>query len=289
MRSLSPISSLLIRKRGDRNAATPLRGGRGGRFIRGAGSAAWGELVEEVAVAGDEDGFVSGGLVRGIGEAGGVLDAEALFVEGVGGEVAAFGEAFFVVLGGFVLGIAAVEEVDEGGEGAGVFIDPAVVVESVGVGLAGGEDFFGALDFAGEILWLADADLEFAVEAGAVAGKGEVGAAAGTGKEAFEFGEGIDLFLGHFTDFADGGALDDAAVFNELDLGLEERGEDDVGLAGDGVFLGEAAGNGGAGDGIDKGGVEALRVAEEGADSEVKRAVGGHEGARFGIGGLVRN
>ena len=91
-------------------------------------TAAWGELVEEEAVAGDEDGWVFGGLGGGVGEAGGVLDAEAHFVEGVGGEVAALGEAFFLVLGGFVLGIAAVEEVDGGGEGGGVFVDPAVVI-----------------------------------------------------------------------------------------------------------------------------------------------------------------
>lgn len=63
-----------------------------------------------------------------MGEAGGVLDAEGHFVEGVGGDVAAFGEAFLFVFGGLVLGIAAVEEIDGGGEGGGVFIDPAVVV-----------------------------------------------------------------------------------------------------------------------------------------------------------------
>ena len=209
------------------------------------------------------------------------MNALAHFVEGVGGEGAAFGEALFLVLGGFVLGVAVVEEGDGGGEGGGVFVDPAVVVERVGVGLAGGEDFAGAVDLAGEIGRFVDADLELAVEADVVIGKGETGAAAGTGEQAFQLGEGLDLFLGHFADFADGSALGDAAVFDEIDLRLEERGEDDGWLVGDGVFLGKAAGNSGAGGGINKGGMETLRVAEEGADREVERAVGGHGGGVF--------
>ena len=126
------------------------------------------ELVEEEAVAGDEEGWVSGGFAGGVSEAGCVLDAEAHFVEGVSGEVTALGETFFLVLGGFVLGVAAVEEVDGGGEGGGVFTNPAVVIKGVGVGLAGGEDFFGAVDLAGKIGGFVDADLELAVEAGVV-------------------------------------------------------------------------------------------------------------------------
>ena len=266
-----------------------LWGGRGGGLVPRAGAAAWGELVEEEAVAGDEDGFVFGGFVRGVGEAGGVLGAEAHFVEGVGGEVAAFGEAFLFVFGGFVLGVAAVEEVDAVSEGGGVFVDPAVVVEGVGVGLAGGEDFAGALDFAGEVGGFVDADLELAVEAGVVVGKGEPCAAAGTGEEALELGEGLDLLLGHLADFAKGTALGDAAVFDEFDLGLEERGELGGWLASDGVFLGEAAGDGGTGDGIDKGGEETFRVANEGADGEVKRAGCGHGDAWFGEWGIEGN
>jgi hypothetical protein len=113
-------------------------------------------------------------------EAGGVLDAEAHFVECVGGEVAALGEASFVVLGGFVLGVAAIEQIDGGGEGVGVLVDPAVVGESVGesvgVGLAGGEHEAGAADLAGEIGGFLDTDLELAVEAGVVFREGEAGA-----------------------------------------------------------------------------------------------------------------
>lgn len=52
--------------------------------------------------------------------------------------------------------------------------------------MAGGEDFFGAVDFAGEIGGFVDADLKLAVEAGVVAGEGEAGAAAGTGEEALQ-------------------------------------------------------------------------------------------------------
>jgi hypothetical protein len=136
------------------------RGGVG--FLAVAG---W-KLVEEEAVAGDEGGFVFGGTCGGVGEVGGVLDAEAHFR------------------------------------------------------------------------------------------KGEVGTAAGTGDEALHLGEGFDLLLSHLPDFANGTALGDAAIFNELDLGLEERGEDDVRLACDGIFLREAAGNGGAGDRIDESAVE---------------------------------
>ncbi len=252
----------------------------GGGLFTGTGSAAGWELVEEVAVAGDEDGCVFGGLGGGIGEAGGVLDALAHFVEGVGGEVAGLGEAFLFVLGAFVLGIAVVEEVDGGGEGGGVFVDPAVVVEGVGVGLAGGEDLAGAVDLAGEVSGVLDADLELAVEAGVVFREGEVGAAAGSGEEALQLGEGLDLFLGHLTDFADGGALGDAAVLDELDLGLEEWGEDGVRLAGDGVLLGKASGHGRAGGRIDQGGVKTLCIADQDADWEVKRTIGGHECAR---------
>lgn len=261
-----------------------LWGGRGDGLVTGAGAAPWRELVEEEAVAGDEGGFVFGGFVGRIGEAGGVLGAEAHFVERVGGEVAALGEAFLFVLGGFVLGVAAVEQVDGGVEGGGVFIDPSVVVEGVGVGLAGGEDFFGAVDFAGEIGGFLDADLELAVEAGVIVGKGEAGAAAGSGEQALELGEGLDLFLGHLADFAEGSALGDATVFDELDLGVEEWDELDGRLTGDGVFLGEAADDGGTGDGVDQCAVEALRIAEEDADGEVECAFGGHDSARFGMG-----
>ena len=155
-----------------------------------------GGLVEEEAGAGDEGGLVFGGPCGGVGEAGGVLDAEAHFVEGVGGEVARFGEAFFLVLGGFVFGIAAVEEVDGISEGGGVFIEPAVVVEGIGIEEAGGVDFSCAFDLAGEIGGFVDADLEFAAEADFVVGKGEVGTAAGTGEEALHLGEGFDLLLG---------------------------------------------------------------------------------------------
>ncbi len=47
---------------------------------------------------------------------------------------------FFVVCR-LVLAVAAVEEVDKGIKGGGVLVHPAVVVEGIGVGLAGGEDF----------------------------------------------------------------------------------------------------------------------------------------------------
>lgn len=93
---------------GDSKGRLSLCGGWGGGFFFGFGCAAWREFFEEEAVAGDEGGFVFGGLGGGVGEAGGVLDAQAHFVEGVGGEVAALGKTFLFVLGGFVLGIAAV-------------------------------------------------------------------------------------------------------------------------------------------------------------------------------------
>ena len=121
-----------------------------------------------------------------------------------------------------------------------------------------------------------DADLELAAEADVVIGKGEVGTAAGTGEQALHIVECFDLFLGHFADFANGAALGDAAVFDELDLGIEERGEFGGWLVGNGVFLGEAAGDGRANGRVDEGGVEEFRIADEGADGEVKRAVRGH-------------
>ena len=136
----------------------------------------------------------------------------------------------------------------------------------------------GTVDLAGKICGFVDADLELAVKAGVVFRESEGGTAAGTGEEVLELGEGFDLFLGHLADFAEGSALGDAAGLDELDLGLEERGEDGVRLAGGGVIFGKAAGDGRAGGGINKGGVKALRVAEEGADGEVECAVGGHGG-----------
>lgn len=105
------------------------------------------------------------------------------------------------------------------------------------MGLAGGKDFFGAFDFAGEIGGLVDADLELAVEAGVVFRKSKSGTAACAGEEAFELGEGLDLLLGHLADFTEGSALGDAAIFDELDLVLEDWSENDVWLAGDGVFF----------------------------------------------------
>lgn len=159
-----------------------------------------------------------------------------------------------------------------------------MVVQGIGVGLAGGEDFLGAVDLAGEIGGFVDADLEFAVEAGVVSGEGEGGAATGTGEETFEFDEGLDLFLSQLADFAESSALGDTAVFDELDLCVEERSEDDIRLAGGGIFLREAAGDGGTGDGVDQCAVEALRIAEEGADGEVEGAIGGHDSGVFGWG-----
>ena len=100
----------LVLWRGPWRRRPSLGGGRGWKWGGGFGFlavAGW-ELVEEEAVAGDEGGLVFGGPCAGVGKAGGVLDAEAHFVEGVGSEVAGFGEAFFLVLGGFVLGIAAI-------------------------------------------------------------------------------------------------------------------------------------------------------------------------------------
>ena len=61
------------------------------------------------------------------------------------------------------------------------------------------------------------------------------------------------------------------------DLGFEARGEDDVRLARDGVFLGEASGDGGAGGAIDQ-------RAVEGADGQVERAAGRHGGGFRGGG-----
>ena len=91
------------------------------------------------------------------------------------------------------------------------------------------------------------------------------------------------MFPGHLADFTNGSALGDAAVFDELDLGLEARGEDDVRLARDGIFLGKAAGDGGTGDGIDEGAVEEFGIAEENADGEAERAVGRHKGGMVGV------
>ncbi len=75
------------------------------------------------------------------------MDGEAHFVESVGGEVAGFGVALLLVFGFLVLGVAAVEEVDACLQSCGVFIEPAVVVEGIGVGFAGGEDFPGTIHF----------------------------------------------------------------------------------------------------------------------------------------------
>jgi len=54
-------------------------------------------------------------------------------------------------------------------------VEPAVVVEGIGMEQAGGVDFASAFDLAGEIGGFVDADLELAAEADVVAGKGEVG------------------------------------------------------------------------------------------------------------------
>ena len=144
-------------------------------------------------MAGFDDGFVLVGKSAGVGEAGGVLEGEAAFVEGVGGEVARGGETLLFVFRGF--------------------------------------------------LGVVDSYLKLAAEAGGVFRKGEAGAAAGTGGEAFEFGESGGLLLRQFADAADGGALVGAAFFDAGDLGLEAGGEGDVGFRGVGVFLYEAIGD----------------------------------------------
>ena len=117
-----------------------------------------------------------------------------------------------------MLVVAAIDEVDYGIKSGGVLVKPAVVVEGVGVGLAGGEDFVGALDHAGEIVGLVDADLKFVAVADVALREGEACAAAGAGKEPLHLCESLDLFLSHFADFAEGSALGDAAVLGELDL-----------------------------------------------------------------------
>lgn len=118
------------------------------------------------------------------------------------------------------------------------------------------------------------------VEEVAIAGD-EGGTAAGTGDEALHFGEGFDLFLSHLADFANGSALGDAPVFDELDLSIEERGEVDVRLVSNGIFLLEGASDGGACDGIDERAVEEFCIAGEDADGETERAVRGHDGGDF--------
>ncbi|MEO5917082.1 MAG: hypothetical protein ABIS50_22830 [Luteolibacter sp.] len=49
-------------------------------------------------------------------------------------EVAVAGDEKGLVFGGFVLGVAVVEEGDGGSKGGGVAIDPALFVEGTGVG-----------------------------------------------------------------------------------------------------------------------------------------------------------
>ena len=83
------------------------------------------------------------------------------------------------------------EEAVAGDEGGLVFGGPCG-----GVGEAGGVDFSSAIDLAGEIGGLVDADLELAAEADVVVGKGGVGTAAGSGEEALHLGEGFDLLSG---------------------------------------------------------------------------------------------
>ena len=138
------------------------------------------------------------------------------------------------------------------------------------MGLAGGVDFSGAGHFAGEVGGFVNADLKFVSQADIAIREGELGAAAGGRKSFFEFGEGNDLLFRHGADFANGSALGNAAVFDEFDLRLKERGELGGRLCGIGVFLGEAAGNGRAGDGIDESSVKELRIANENADGEGK-------------------
>ena len=69
----------------------------------GLGAVAWGEFGEEEAGAfGDVPGVPGGVGAGGVLEAGGVLDGEAIGVEGVGGDGFLVGEAEAVV-GGFLL------------------------------------------------------------------------------------------------------------------------------------------------------------------------------------------
>jgi hypothetical protein len=81
-----------------------------------------------------------------------------------------------------------------------------------------------------------------------------------------------------------GGVLDALAHFDELDLGLEAGGEDDVRLVRSAVFLGKATTNGGAGGRIDEGAAEAVGIADEDADGAIEGAVGSYGGGWHKLG-----
>lgn len=129
--------------------------------------------------------------------------------------------------------------------------------EIIGVGLAGGEDEGGALEFGIEGAGALRADLEFAVQAGVVAGVGEPGGA----DEALHFGVVICFVFGELAELAFGSGLGAATSFGGGELVLEALGE------GLGLVLGQQTfGDGRADGGIGEGAVQTFGVAQEGAE-----------------------
>lgn len=126
---------------------------------------AWGEGFEEEAGAG---GF-GAGLGGGVLEAGGVLDGEAEFVEGVrgagegGGELGAVGEGFVLIERD------AAEGAEGGAERGGIGGEPAFLFQVGGVFDGGVEGLLRADELGGEVLRVVDADLELGAQLHVVA------------------------------------------------------------------------------------------------------------------------
>ena len=245
-------------------------GSLGGGWGRRRGVAAFGAAVGFIAVAGrefveeeagafgDVEG-VSGGVgFGGVLEAGGVLDGEAIGVEVVGGDGFLVGEAEFLAFGLLLLGADSRQTGDGRAEGGGVGGDPAFCPEFGGVFQCGGVGEAGAGDGGGDGAGIRLADLELGAEDGVLAGKGEAGAAARPGGEAFHFPE-ILLLLG--------GELGEIADLAALRGGIPGEGGDFPGESGD-EFRAKPGGHGGLVVGIVDGFREKLGGGDEGGEGE---------------------
>ena len=211
------------------------------------------EFVEEEAGALGDVFFVARGVgAAGILESCGVLDGEAIRIQGVGGDGFFVGEPFAFVFGLLLFAIDAGKTVDGIQQGGGIGGDPALGFQSGGVGEAG------AGDGGGEGLGIDHADLEFGTEEGVLTGEGLSGAAACGGGEAFQFLE-VGL-LG-------GGELGEIAFLTTLGGGFARDGGDFAREVGD-ELLAEADGHGLLVGGIGEGIAKEFCVADEGGEGE---------------------
>ena len=182
-----------------------------------------------------------------------------MIVQIVAGAIADGGVAGAVYLGDFLAVIGGVEGGDGGEEGGGVAGFPAFLGERGGVfGLAArGGDEAGAVQNAGEVAGLVDADGEFLAEFDGLAGEGEFDGIAGLAREPFDGGKGGVLRGG------ESAGLCRAALLPGFEAG-------DVAVQGAG--LGDIAGfEAGVDFGVGLGGVEdGVAVLQKNGDGEVE-------------------